>query len=109
MSLYVPEQPKGGVDLINQTVSGLLSRPDSMLNAMADIHPDRLAAAAPHLVYFISLEGVASGQMLAQVELINWRYIVLSDERPLFAVDLVIDPTEGALEVANVNQGPQVE
>jgi hypothetical protein len=109
MSLYLPEPPPEGMQLINAALGNLLGQPTSTQLTMADANPDNLVAAAPHHVYFASLESVAGGQMLAQAEMTGWRYIVLDDERPLVAVNLDINADEGNLEFSSVNQGGLIE
>jgi hypothetical protein len=110
MPLYVPQPLTEAIGIINVALGSLLNQPASALSAMmADVNPDRLAAAAPHHVYFVSLESIAAGKVFSQAELTGWRYIVLDDERPLFAAELDIDLAQGALEFSNTNQGPHVE
>jgi hypothetical protein len=107
MSLFVPPPPPGGLEVINKALGDLGTRPSTAARAMEDAAPEDIAVAAPHPVYFLGLEDVASGGGLSAAKLVSWRYILLNGDNSLAAAEVSLEEGEG-LEFSHVNQGPFV-
>lgn len=113
MPLRLPTPPSNGLEIIREAIAGLLSTPTTPARTLsADTDEDAsqsLAAAAPHLVYFVGLDDVAQGSILSAARPTSWRYILLKGESARAAAELTIND-EGEVEgFSHVDEGPFVE
>lgn len=67
------------------------------------------SAAAPHPVYFVSLDDVALGRVLASPSLTGWRYILFDADAPRLAAELSAAEAGAPLSFSHFNEGPYVE
>lgn len=110
MAIYLPAPPEEGLEVLRAAIARLKRRPEThTFAATADAASQDISVSAPHRVYFVGANEVASGRLLGAALLAGWRYIVLAGEQPLLAAELSFAAEGQPLEFSHTNAGPFVE
>lgn len=111
MSLRFPTPPPRGVEILRQGLESLLSTPTAELQARRPASSDEsgpgLETISPHVVYFVGLNDLAEGRMLAAARPTSWRYMLLDGDNVHSAAELAIDAGEVGW-FSHVDGGPFV-
>lgn len=82
--------------------------PDSRLHALEGLRPAELAATAPHQVFNLGLDDLASAAgALGSTRATGWRYLLRQDGRVVASAETVTGPGGGA-QFSHFNSGPFV-
>ena len=110
MAITLPAPPEEGLEVLRAAITRLKSRSETRtFTATANVAPQNIDISAPHRVYFVGSDDVASGRLLEAALLTGWRYIVLAGERALLAAELSYIAEDKPLEFSHANDGPFVE
>jgi hypothetical protein len=102
-------QPSPGVDAaVRSQLNRLSGAPPEELNALAGSAPAELSMEAPHEVFTLGLDQLASESGLASASAGGWRYLLQRDNMPVASAQTTVDAT-GAPVFALFNSGPFVQ
>lgn len=102
-------QPDPGVaDVVRSNLVRLSHTPAEQQHALAGSAPADLAMEAPHQVYLLGLDQLATGSGLASASPSGWRYLLQQDNQAVAAARTITDAS-GAPVFAEFNSGPFVE
>jgi hypothetical protein len=95
-------------DAVRSQLNRLSGAPAEDLNALAGSAPAELSMTAPHEVYTLGLDQLASDSGLASVRAGGWRYLLQRDNLTVATAQTTVDAT-GAPVFALFNSGPFVQ
>jgi hypothetical protein len=109
MSLIVPQPPAESLEIVRAALERQVGQKSIAGEVLSATGAGNLAVALPHQVYFIGLEDIAEGNLLAAARLGRWRYIMLKDDNPTAAAEISINRDSKALKFSNINRGVFIE
>jgi hypothetical protein len=102
-------QPSPSVaDAVRSRLNRLSGAAAEDLNALAGSAPAELSMEAPHEVYTLGLDQLASGSGLASARAGGWRYLLQQGNQTVASAQTTVDAT-GAPKFALFNSGPFVQ
>jgi len=113
MPLRLPPPPPAGLEIVTAGLNRFLSTQSSAARALSvgseeDAYSS-LAAAVPHLVYFVGLDDVAQSRMLSAARPTSWRYILLKGDYAYAAAEVTINEDGELGGFSHVDRGPFAE
>lgn len=96
------------VDAVRSRLNALSGAPTEHQNALAGSTPTELSMEAPHEVYTLGLDQLASDSGLASARAGGWRYLLQRDNQPVASAQTTADAA-GAPVFALFNSGPFVQ
>jgi hypothetical protein len=109
MTMLQHAQPDASVaDVVRSNLSRLSQTPAEHQNALAGSAPAELSMEAPHQVYTIGLDQLATGAGLASARANGWRYLLRQNNQTVASARTMTDAT-GAPLFAEFNSGPFVQ
>jgi hypothetical protein len=108
MPLKHPEPSQLVADAVRSQLNRLSGAAAQDLHALAGSTPTELSMEAPHEVYTLGLDQLASGSGLASARAGGWRYLLQQDDLPVASAQTTVDAT-GAPVFALFNSGPFVQ
>lgn len=95
-------------NVVRSQLDRLSAAPDAAQHALAGSAPAELSMEAPHQVYTLGLDQLASGSGLASIRTHGWRYLLRRGNQVVAAAQTSMDAT-GAPVFAQFNSGPFVQ
>lgn len=102
MTLHSVEPEPGAIDTIRSHLVHLAARPQFQHRLLAHADPTAVALAAPHGVYTLGLDEIATGASLEAARRVGQRFLVLDGQAAVASAELT---AEGNVEA---NEGPFV-
>lgn len=108
MPLQHAEPSQLVADAVRSQLNRLSGAAPEDLNALAGSTPTELSMEAPHEVYTLGLDQLASGSDLASARAGGWRYLLQRGNETVASAQTTVDAT-GAPAFASFNSGPFVQ
>jgi hypothetical protein len=89
-----------------------LARERKLPHRMPQVHLETLSHSEAHGVYFVPLDALAEGKLLAAAKQTSWRYLLVQDNEPIAEAELTAGrrgakgPASRALEFVSLTHGP---
>ena len=108
MALQHPEPSQLVAEAVRSQLNRLSGTPPEDLHALRGSVPTELSMEAPHEVYTLGLDQLASDSGLASARAGGWRYLLQQGDQTVASAQTTVDET-GAPVFALFNSGPFVQ